>query len=381
MMGLIDRVYDTMAVRRQRILDGKVNCIPSPIPSFDWALPGVEQGTYYLISGAAKSAKSRFTNFFFVYNTILYAYSNPDIIRLKIFYALLEETAENITLKFISYLLLLKYQERVDIRILKSINDKKLLNERILEHAKSEEIQRILRFFEEHVIFIPDRNPTGIYQTVRDYAKEHGTTHTKWVEGLHKDIFDWYEPNDPDEYVLCVVDHVSLIQTEQGMDLRNSIKKLSEYMKILRNNYKYIPVVVQQQNSETLSLDAFKANKIRPTQKGCADSQDPPKDCDMMLGLTNPYSYEIPKYCDYDITQLRGFARFLEVVLGRDGEGSTLCGLFFDGATGMFKSLPKHDDIVRLQRVYKKVEEAYSTLNKPNNNLTNNIFLDTELAT
>lgn len=61
------------------------------------------------------------------------------------------------------------------------------------------------------------------------------------------------------------------------MDLRNSIKKLSEYLKIVRNKYNYIPVVVQQQNSETLSLEAFKANKIRPTQKGLADSQDLPK--------------------------------------------------------------------------------------------------------
>lgn len=48
-------------------------------------------------------------------------------------------------------------------------------------------------------------------------------------------------------------------------------------MKIVRNKYNYIPVVVQQQNSESLSLEAFKANKIRPTQKGLADSQDPGK--------------------------------------------------------------------------------------------------------
>lgn len=102
------------------------------------------------------------------------------------------------------------------------------------------------------------------------------------------------------------------------MDLRNSIKKLSEYLKIVRNKYNYIPVVVQQQNSETLSLEAFKANKIRPTQKGLADSQDTGKDCDIMLGITSPYAFEFKEYLRYDITRLKDCARFLEVVLGRD---------------------------------------------------------------
>ena len=37
-----------------------------------------------------------------------------------------------------------------------------------------------------------------------------------------------------------------------------------------------------------------------------------------MLGITNPFSYEIPEYLGYDITKLRGNARFLEVVLNRD---------------------------------------------------------------
>lgn len=117
-----------------------------------------------------------------------------------------------------------------------------------------------------------------IFNAVDKYAETHGKTHLKTKEDYDKPVFDYYEPDNPDEYVLCVIDHISLISTERGWDLRNSIKKLSEYMKIIRNKYNYIPVVVQQQNTSTLSLDAFKAGKIRPTQSGCADSTDPPKD-------------------------------------------------------------------------------------------------------
>lgn len=275
-MGLVQRVLTNAKERRERILSGKVNCIPSPFNAFRYDFPGTELGTYYLISGGAKSSKSKLTNFLFLFNNILYAYYHPDLVRIKAFYALLEEKAENITGKFICYLLYILSDRkiRIDIKTFKSVDKDRVLSPEILQLLDTLEYQSILRFFEEHVVFIPDRNPTGIYHTLEKYAEKNGTIHKKKVEGYDKEIFDYYEPNDPDEYVLCIVDHISLISCERGMDLRNSIKKLSEYLKIVRNKYNYIPVVVQQQNSESLSLEAFKANKIRPTQKGLADSQD-----------------------------------------------------------------------------------------------------------
>ena len=148
------------------------------------------------------------------------------------------------------------------------------------------------------------------------------------------------------------------------MDLRNSIKKLSEYLKIVRNKYNYIPVVVQQQNSESLSLEAFKANKIRPTQKGLADSQDPGKDCDVMLGITSPFSWELKEYLKYDITKLRGYCKFLEIVLGRDGESNAILGMYFDGATGYYAPLPKYDNIPELNKVYQLIQRNQESTSK-----------------
>lgn len=279
-MSLIQRVISTIEERREKILNGGINCIPSPFSSFRYDFPGVELGTYYLISGASKSSKSKITNYIFLFNTILYAYNHPDLVRLKIFYALLEEKAINITMKFICYLLfeLSGHRIRIDIKTLKSVDESRIVSPEIIELMKSIEYQNILNFFEEHVVFIPDRNPTGIFHTLEKYAKDNGTIHKKQIEGYDHEVFDYYEPRDKDEYVLCIVDHISLIATERGMDLRESIKKLSEYLKIVRNKYDYIPVVVQQQNGETISLEALKAKRISPTQKGCADSQDPPKD-------------------------------------------------------------------------------------------------------
>ena len=365
-MTLIQRVLSNAKERREKILSGKVNCIPSPFKTFRYDFPGVELGTYYLVSGGAKSSKSKITNFLFLFNSILYAYNHPDLVRLKVFYALLEEKAENITGKFICYLLYILSDRkiRIDIKTFKSVDEDRILSPEILQLLGTLEYQSILKFFEEHVVFIPDRNPTGVYHTLEKYAEANGAIHRKKVEGYEKEIFDYYEPNDPDEYVLCIIDHISLISCERGMDLRNSIKKLSEYLKIVRNKYNYIPVVVQQQNSESLSLEAFKANKIRPTQKGLADSQDPGKDCDVMLGITSPFSWELKEYLKYDITKLRGYSKFLEIVLGRDGESNAILGMYFDGATGYYAPLPKYDNIPELNKVYQLIQRNQESTSK-----------------
>lgn len=119
--------------------------------------------------------------------------------------------------------------------------------------------------------------------------------------------------------------------------------------------------MVAQQNSETISLEAFKANKIRPTLAGIADSKNVGKDCSVMLGITNPFAFELPDYLKYDITKLRGYARFLEVVLNREGESNGVLAMYFDGATNYFAPLPAASDINNLQKVYNLIKGLNSS--------------------
>ena len=50
-MELIDRVLQNLRERREKILKGEVNCIPSPFTRFRSEFAGIEQGRYYLLSG------------------------------------------------------------------------------------------------------------------------------------------------------------------------------------------------------------------------------------------------------------------------------------------------------------------------------------------
>lgn len=204
---------------------------------------------------------------------------------------------------------------------LQSISKENMVDEDILRLLNSLEYRSILDFFEDHVHFITDRNPTGCWKVINRYAQEAGTIHKKFVTienketGIkqEKEVFDYYEPKDPDEYVLVIWDHQSLTELEREKTLKQCIDKLSEYFMIFRNRYNYIPIMIAQQNMETISLEAFKASKIRPTLAGIADSKNVGKDCSVMLGITNPFAFELPEYLKYDIRKLRGYARFLEV--------------------------------------------------------------------
>lgn len=370
-MSLIQRVLSNLEERRQRVLSGNINCIPSPFKSFLNDFPGIEQGKYYLFSGASKSAKTQLTSYLFVYTPILYAYYHPDKLRIKIFYFPLEETPEKITMRFMCHLLYVLSDKKIRISPMKlqSISKENMVDEEILKILNSLEYRSILDFYEDHVHFISERNPTGCWKTINKYAQEAGTIHKKTIlienkeTGIkqEKEVFDYYEPKDKDEYVEIIYDHASLIELERGMSRKECIDKLSEYFMVFRNRYNYIPVLVQQQNLETIGLDAFKANKIRPTLAGLADSKNPGKDCSVMLGITNPFAFELPEYLKYDIKKLRGYARFLEVVLNREGESNGVLALYFDGATNFFAPLPSAKDETNLQKVYKLIQAINNT--------------------
>lgn len=144
MSSLRERVIAGLEERRERILNGNINCIPLPFLRFRSELPGIEQGKYYLISGGTKASKTQLTNYLFVYNVILYAYYNQGVVQPKIFYYPLEETPEAITLRFMSYLLFKLSNKRISPTDLKSTDADNPVNEEILELLRSEEYTNIL---------------------------------------------------------------------------------------------------------------------------------------------------------------------------------------------------------------------------------------------
>lgn len=80
--------------------------------------------------------------------------------------------------------------------------------------------------------------------------------------------------------------------------------------------------------------------------------------CNVLIGITNPYAFELPEYKEYNIKILRDCARFMEIVLNRGGRANELCPLLFDGAVDNYKELPRPDQVKQLQQVYNYVTSS-----------------------
>ena len=360
-ISLRERVVQNLTKRRQRILEGQLNCIPSPFQRFSNDFIGIEQSCYYTITSFTKGGKSQFTSYTFIYKPLMFCYFTQADIDLKILYFPLEETPERIMQRFISWLLFdfSKGKIRISPRDLRSTTS--AVSKDILEVIESPEIQDILRYFEEHVIFPEESgNPTGIYKYCKSYAEKNGTVYTKSIKyknefGIleEKQVFDRYEQNNPNEYRLVIVDTINLIDTEKGMNLKQSMDKLSEYCaKYLRNRYHYSPVIIQQQAFEQEGNEAFKLGRVRPSVAGLGDTKYTSRDSNVVLGLFSPFRFALKDYEGYDISKFKDNIRFLEMIVNRDGEMGGLCPLFFDGAICRFDELPKPNDTDNLNKVY-----------------------------
>ena len=361
-LSLRDRVVANLADRRQRILEGQLNCIPSPFKRFSEDFIGIEQSCYYTVTSFTKGGKSQFTSYTFIYKPLMFCYFTKADIDIKILYFPLEETPERIMQRFISWLLydFSKGRIRISPRDLRSTTS--AVSQEILDVINTDEIQDILKYFEEHVIFPEEAaNPTGIYKYCKNYAKEHGKTFSKTkifkdefgVE-YEKEVFDRYEQDNPNEYRLIIIDTINLIDTERGMTLKQSMDKLSEYCaKYLRNRYHYSPVVIQQQAFDQEGNEAFKVGRVRPSVASLGDSKYTSRDSNVVLGLFSPFRFALKEYEGYDISKFKDNIRFLEMIVNRDGEMGGLCPLFFDGAVCQFNELPRPDDQAGLNEVYK----------------------------
>lgn len=368
--SLYDRTLQEIEDRRQRILDGSVNCIPSPFKRFVNDFCGIEQDTFYCVTSFTKGGKSQLVSFMFIFQAIVFSYFAKEQVDFKILYFPLEETRERIMQRFMSWLLFKKSHGslRVSPKELRSTTT--ALDETIVDRLRQFDMQDILQYFEEHVIFPTEApNPTGIYKYCKQYAEDHGTVHTRKVKIKDElgqvqevDVFDSYEQDNPNEYRMIIIDTINLIDTERGMTLKQSIDKLSEYCaKYLRNRYHYSPIVIQQQAFESEGNDAFKLGRVRPSVAGLGDSKYVSRDADIVLGLFSPFRFGITEYFGYDITVLRDHIRFLEVIVNRNGEMGGLLPLWFDGAVCDFKELPKPEDKVKMADIYNMCKTLAAT--------------------
>lgn len=349
------KVIEDIKNNRKRRLEGKSNCIPwENFPRLSSKIPGIEQEQYVIVTASSKVGKTQLADYLYVLEPYNYVKKHKEAgIKLKIFYFSLEVSKKK---KLMSLLANKIYNETGDIISIQNLNSK--FSDYILDAKTEELIEHYIPYFEEfeQTVSIIDnvRNPFGIYKYMRNYAETHGHYKKKIVTLINEkgvreqiEVNDYYIPDDPDEYVIVITDHVSLLLPENGMTLHQAMSKYSsDYCLHMRDKWKYTIVNVQQQaaEQEKQQFNNFGGNvvsKLRPTPDGLGDNKLTGRDCNLMIGLFAPSRYDIKTYNDYDVSLLKDNYRELIVSLNRDGEGFFTDDLLFNGAVNYFEEAPR----------------------------------------
>ena len=79
------------------------------------------------------------------------------------------------------------------------------------------------------------------------------------------------------------------------------------------------------------------------------------------IGLFSPARYEIEYHNGYNIAELGDYYRSLSILKNRDGEANIKVPLFFNGASDIFKELPKPDNeegLNAVRNLIRRIEEG-----------------------
>lgn len=347
-MSLFEKAFNRIEENRFK----QYNCIPftEKFPKLSEYLPGPQQGRYYIVSGASGAGKSQVTDHMFLFTPFDFTKESETDIKVKTFYFSLELDGETKMHQWIARQLYKKYGIRASVDILQSVG-KNRCSDNISMCVK--ETMEYFNNLEGDLIFYEGNyTAQSIIDIIESYAGSNGILKDKETIVTNslgtqevKVEFESYKPKDPNEYVIIIVDHASLLAVEEKSTTKLAIEKLSKYFIKAKNRYKYIPVLIQQQSAEKENVDHFKASKLEPSKDGLAESKLTYNDCDVALGIFQPQKHEINNYRGFNVLEMGDSYRNLSIFKNRFGVSNVNMGLYFDGAVNYFKELPRKDSI------------------------------------
>lgn len=377
-MARIDR-YEQLKKQKMDRERGIINYIPlnyevagkkkgfSALARF---VPGIIRGKIYGITANAGIGKSKFTRAFVkqIYDYV----EQSQTLDCRILYFALEDS---IATDFEDAIICLRLAQVHDIYIsgieLNSMGYRELSDD-VLEKIRLDKPWRD-RFFSKVHVITSETNPTGMYKYCRQIALSLGTEQMKKVKVMQKDKsfkeeerFDFYAPNNKNMYLIAVVDYINILTPElrtvsmntktQSKDKRmltqhQTIELWSTHyvMKYLTKNYGFavINVIQQAADSEkqmfTRGTGQSVIEKVQPSLDGLGDNKKIARDHDVIFGLFAPHRYAIKEYKGWDITKMGRFYRELSILKNRFGDDYLRMNMLFEGASGLFKELPRID--------------------------------------
>lgn len=305
---------------------GKIFCIPfDQYPKMATSVPGIVPGMITMITAASGVGKTQFAKAIAVRAPLEYAAKHN--IDLKIFYFALEESKQEFIDSMICNFISIKCKVNIDILMLQGFRSESLPDN--LMNLIEMHMPKIEAMLDKVEIIDSVYNPTGIYKYCRDFADRNGehvyeervfikrTTDEKTGKRKEEEekvqVYSHYIPNNPNQIVICIVDHMSLLTPEGDDNLHSTMAKWSTNycLKQLTKHWNWACVNIIQQE-QTGEKEQFANSgesilkKTEPSLSSFANNKEIQRDAKVVFGVYSPDRYGAEHYHDYTINSNNG---------------------------------------------------------------------------
>ena len=304
------------------------------LPKLEQIIDGVTKGTYTLIAAESGVGKSSLMLYSYVYRPLM---DHLDDNKFKISLFSLEMNADKIMAKLLSTYIFEKYNKRLSVKQLLSVQKGFILNDECYTIVK-ECIPWMKKV--ESIITIYDKSTTAnsLYSNILKELNSRG----HFEETEKRKI---YYPDDPDLVHLVIVDHLARIFVSPGNTLKQEMDLASKYLYSLKNRCGISPIVIQQMNRSIQSMDRRKEGMVTPLTSDLKDTNSTVEDAEIILAIFDPDKAKLNSHRGYDIKQLDKRYRSVIVLKSRYGESDVEDSLYYDGKCNKWVELPPANTI------------------------------------
>lgn len=307
----------------------------------DSVIQGVQGSTYTLIGGNTGTGKTAFADHSFVLMPYHEMLNHPELnLILRVFYKSFEIERVRKVAKWACHLLLRKYGIIVDINLILSINKNRISDDIYTK------VMSMMEYLDKMSDFVHiqdlSTNPTGIFMDTKKYMDSNGkiVEHKKLVRD-QEITFHKYVPNNPNEIVIVITDHIGLLRHEKELhSIKERIDKYSEQCITLRNFYGVSSVAISQFNRELADIDRRRFTELTPQLEDFKNTGNCSEDANNVMTLFNPIRYALTEYGGLNVNRFGGRYRSISVLKTRDGSDMIKVNQNFLGECGYFRDFP-----------------------------------------
>lgn len=330
---IVDSLYKSIDRGKKGLNTG----LSTGLSKLDGLIYGIQRRWLTVWAGDSGSGKSSLVLFSQVYQPFKQKIADPNI-DLHFLLFSFEMSAEVLLAKLLSLYIYDQYQVVLSYGDILSLNGP-LSDEHLalIEQSKwwLEEFEKCCEIVDKPV------TAKGIWAICKQWSEKFGkyVEIEKTAEYTKED----YIPNNPQQYLIVVVDHIKLLSVSSGNTAKTEIDLACDMLIRFRNKCSFNINIVQQFNRNFKSMDRRNSENYLPSLEDLSDSAGPAQAAESVIAIYHPFREKRSKCEGYDIRQLKDRARLPIILKNRFGMADKMFMTAFYGEIGLWKELPAPD--------------------------------------